>query len=421
MKANSRMTRTADSIAEVVTSGLCIGCGLCEAVTKGRVQMQMTAHGGLRPTPADDFSPEEEAQLLKICPGTISEPRTEPGLSQDDVWGAYSSLSYAWAGDPDIRFRAATGGVLTALGMHLLKSGKAQFVLHVGADPERPMRSRWVISETPQQVVANTGSRYGPTSPLAGIETALERRQPFAIIVKPCDLGAVHQLAKTDPRLDEFCVARLAMVCGGQSRLSKSQLVLKEFGLTEDELTVFRYRGYGNPGRTRIETRDGRAFEKTYLELWEDEASWMLETRCKLCPEPLGEAADVAALDVWSGGSPTGEDAGLNGIVVRTAAGQALVESAVASGDLIVGDPLTPDDLNDFQPHQVRKKEALAARYDGFAEAGLPVIDAGKLRLDLLGERISAETRDHQRTGSLKRIQEGRVIEPLPGSEDQTG
>lgn len=412
--------RTANSIAEVVTSGLCIGCGLCEAVTKGRVQMRMTAYGGLRPTPANDFSPEEEAQLLKTCPGTISEPRTEPVLSNDNVWGAYASLSYAWAGDPDIRFRAATGGVLTALGVHLLKSGKAQFVLHVGTDPERPMRSRWVISDTPQQVAANTGSRYGPTSPLAGLETALERRQPFAIIVKPCDLGAVHQLSKIDPRLDEFCVARLAMVCGGQSRLSKSQLVLKEFGITEGELTVFRYRGYGNPGRTRIETRDGRAFEKTYVELWEDEASWMLETRCKLCPEPLGEAADVAALDVWPGGSPAGEDAGINSIVVRTAAGQALVEAAAAAGDLIIGDPLTPSDLNDFQPHQVRKKEALTARYEGFSEAGLPVIDASQLRLDRLGERISAEARNHQRVGSLKRIREGRVIEPLPVPEDRT-
>ena len=144
----------------------------------------------------------------------------------------------------------------------------------------------------------------------------------------------------------------------------------------------------------------------------------MLETRCKLCPEPLGEAADVAALDVWPGGSPTGEDSGINGIIVRTAAGRTLVESAAVAGDLVIGDPLTPDDLDDFQPHQVRKKEALAARYEGFAEAGLPVIDVSKLRLDRLGERISPEIRDQQRAGSLKRIQEGRVIEPLPVSED---
>ena len=58
------MHRTANSIAEVVASGLCIGCGLCETVTQGRIPMVMTPAGSLRPTPAEQFSPEEEAVLL---------------------------------------------------------------------------------------------------------------------------------------------------------------------------------------------------------------------------------------------------------------------------------------------------------------------------------------------------------------------
>ncbi len=408
------MSRTADSIAEVVASGLCIGCGLCEAVTGGRVRMQMTSYGGLRPTPADAFTQEEEAKLMHACPGVVAEPRSEAGTQCDDIWGAWTSMRYAWAGDPDIRFRAATGGVLTALGVHLLKSGMANFIFHAGVDPDKPMRSRWVISQTPEDVIANAGSRYGPTPPLAGLMMALERQEPFAIIVKPCDLGAVHRLSRIDPSVDKYCVARLALVCGGQSRLEKSERVLREFGTTEDEVTLFRYRGYGNPGRTRIETRDGRAFEKTYLDMWQDEASWMLETRCKLCPDPLGEAADVSALDVWPGGSPTGEDAGINGIVVRSSAGEALIKSAVSTGDLILGEPLTTDQLNDFQPHQVRKKEALAWRFEGMTEAGLPVVDVSKLRFDKLAQRMDATGRDRERSGTVKRVREGRVTEPLP-------
>ncbi len=309
-------------------------------------------------------------------------------------------------------------GVLTALGVHVLRSGKAKFILHASADPERPMRNRSVISETPQEVIANAGSRYGPTPALTGLMTALERAEPFAIIVKPCELGALHQLAKVDPRIERYCVARLTMVCGGQSRLTKSLKVLDEFGISEDEVTVFRYRGYGNPGRIRVETCDGRAFEKTYVEHWQDEATWMLETRCKLCPDPLGEAADVAALDVWPGGAPTGEDAGINGIVVRSATGAELIEAAVAAGDLVLGQDLTTDFLNDCQPHQVKKKQALAARFEGFAEAGLPVMDISALRFDTLGERLSAEQREHEKQGTLTRIQGGKVREPLPGKRE---
>jgi coenzyme F420 hydrogenase subunit beta len=412
------MARTAESIAEVVKSGLCIGCGLCEAVTHGRVRMMMTPYGGLRPTPADAFEAAEEEQLLAACPGVGVEPCEEPGLKRDLVWGAFSTMRYAWSGNPKIRYRGSTAGVLTALGGQLLASRQARFILHVGPDPERPMRSQWFLSDTLEQVVANAGSRYGPAAPLAGLIAALDRNEAFGIIAKPCDLSAVHRYARTDPRVDQYCVARLAMVCGGQSRLSKSQIVLEEYGIDEDELTLFRYRGYGNPGRARIEVRDGRAFEKTYLELWQDENTWDLETRCKFCPDALGEAADISVADVWPGGSPVGEDAGFSGIIVRSACGEALVASAVAAAKLVLGDAITPRQLDDFQPHQVRKKEALTARFEGLAEAGLPVVDAPNLRLDELGRRIKEATRTREWKGTLKRVREGRIEEELPLAED---
>ncbi len=107
------MFKTAQTIAEVVTNGLCIGCGLCEAVATGRVKMVAKQSGSIRPSPVNEFRPDEEALLLSACPGVKVEPRFQNMPNNTPVWGNYSSLSYAWAGDPDIRFRAATGGVLT--------------------------------------------------------------------------------------------------------------------------------------------------------------------------------------------------------------------------------------------------------------------------------------------------------------------
>ncbi len=404
--------KTAKSIAEVVTSGLCIGCGLCEAVTDGRVSMEMTEYGSLRPAPSDGFSPKEEAQLLAACPGVSVSPRELGEGETDLVWGHHSSMRFAWAGNPDVRFRAAAGGALTALGLQLVKSDKVAFVLQVEADPEQPMLSRWTMSRTPEDVVSASGSRYAPAAPLAGFMKALEENEPFGVIAKPCDLNAIHNLSKSDPRVDELCRYRLAMVCGGQSRLKKSQDLLAEFDIAEEELTLFRHRGFGNPGRTRVETRDGRAFEKTYDELWADESGWQLETRCKLCPDPLGEAADVAAADVWPGGSPVGEDAGFNGIIVRSPAGEALAADAAQAGDLTLGDEITPRQFDDFQPHQVRKKQALTARYAGLQKAGLPAIKTDGLRLEMLGERLDPERRRAEMEGTVRRAEEGRFREP---------
>ena len=391
------------TIAQIVATDLCIGCGLCEALTGGRVEMVMTPAGSLRPSSTDQFTSQEEAALVSACPGAVAEARSEAGCESDPVWGAYRYMARAWAGRARVRYEGATGGVLTALGMHALHSARVEFVLHVGADTARPMRSRWVISKTPESVQANTASRYGPTAPLAGMAAALERGQPFAIIAKPCDLGAVHALSKSDPRVDELCTLRLALVCGGQSRLSKSQTVLDEFGLAEEEVALFRYRGHGNPGATVVETLDGRRFSKSYLDMWSDEAGWQVETRCKFCPDALGEAVDVASADIWPGGAPTGEDDGFNGIIVRTAAGEELVASAAAAGELVLGGPITPREFDGLQPHQVRKKEALAARYQGLADSGIAPIETRGLRVGELGRRLDAERFEHERAGTRRR------------------
>ena len=400
--------RVATSVAEVVESGLCIGCGLCEALGGGEVRMQMSAVGAWRPTPVDAFTPEQEAAVLRSCPGVVAPGGGDDG---DRIWGHTTTPALAWSGEPDVRFRSATGGVLTGLGRHLLASGEAEAVLHVGPRPDAPMRNRWVISRTPAEVLANAGSRYGPTAPLAGLDEAIQLGVPFAVIAKPCDIGAVRRRADDDPRLAELLVATAAMVCGGQSRITKSVAVLGEFGVAEDELSLFRYRGHGNPGPTRIETTGGAAHEVGYLEMWEDESGWDLDARCTICPDALGDVADIAAADAWPGGAPTGEDEGFNAIAVHTDAGERLLRSAVEAGMLVLGEDITPEIFDDLQPHQVRKKRALVARFEGRAAAGLPTIATPGLRLEACAAELPAEDVEREIAGTKRRAEAGRYTE----------
>ena len=88
--------RTASSIAEVVDNGLCIGCGLCESVTGGRVPMHLAPIGSLRPQRTDDFTEAEEATLLSACPGVIARPRQLLDAEPDPVWGAHGTMRLGW-------------------------------------------------------------------------------------------------------------------------------------------------------------------------------------------------------------------------------------------------------------------------------------------------------------------------------------
>jgi coenzyme F420 hydrogenase subunit beta len=428
--------RNALSLEAIVEGGLCIGCGLCQALAGAdKIQIVLTPEGRERPVACQPLDQATLERINATCPGTRVEgaahaegdaraeraahplrgavDTTGSRATHDLVWGPAEHLAIGYAGDPDVRFRASTGGVLTALGQFLLASGRAKFILHVAASGTEPMRTERRLSFDAASVLEGAGSRYGPAAPLVDFTALLDRAEPFALIAKPCDIAAVRNLARIDPRVDRYLRYALTFVCGGASDLTKSEEVVSKFGIRPNELTMFRYRGSGNPGPTRLTTQDGRSVELTYQEMWADEATWRIQPRCKICPDAIGESADLAASDVWPGGGPTGEDAGFNGIIVRTARGLELYQAALAAGAIVVepGD-LSFRDFDEFQPHQVRKKRAVWARFAGMRAAGQPVPDTHHLRLAECARLNSVAENLAEARGARRRAKQGRLGEP---------
>ena len=400
------------TLDEIVQAGLCIGCGLCESLAgPGRVRIVMTPEGRERPAvhaPLDDAA----LRLINaVCPGLKVEG-PDPAASAEDtrwdaVWGPATRIAKGHAADPAIRFQASAGGGLSALAIYLLESGRVDFILHVAPSAEQPMRTKRHLSFDRFQVMAAAGSRYGPAAPLVDFAQLLERGRPFAFIGKPCDVAALRNLARHDPRVDRLVPYVLAFVCGGASQFAKTRDLIRGFGLEEEDISLLRYRGMGNPGLTRVEARDGRAFAVTYNELWQDEGKWMLQFRCKICADAIGELADIAVSDVWPNGEPSGEDAGFNGFIARTPKGRALLEDAERAGALVLVEELEFRDLDVVQPHQVRKKQALAARLAAMRDAGAVTPSFTRLRLDAAAATSDAEARQASYAGMRERLKSG--------------
>jgi coenzyme F420 hydrogenase subunit beta len=407
------------TLEQIVENGLCIGCGLCRSIAgPERVDLVMTPEGRERPVARQALSASTLARINAICPGTRiggADPAacTDTAV-HDTIWGSAERLSIGYATDPVVRYRGSTGGVLTALGQFLLASGRVRFILHVGASRSAPMRSERRLSFDAASVLEGAGSRYGPAAPLLDFSEILDRGEAFALIAKPCDVTAARNLAQVDPRVARYMRYALTFVCGGVSDLRKSEEVLERFNRRESELVLFRYRGHGNPGPTRLETRDGGAFELTYQQLWEDESKWMIQPRCQICPDAIGQGADIAASDIWPGGSPAGEDEGFNGIIVRTKRGLELYEAAVAAGALTIERTATFRDFDLFQPHQVRKRRAVWARLKGMVIAGRPVPGVSDLGLEDCARQNSPAENLAACRGARNRARRGRLSEPPP-------
>jgi coenzyme F420 hydrogenase subunit beta len=240
----------------------------------------------------------------------------------------------------------------------------------------------------------------------------LARGRRLAVIAKPCDIGAVRRLAEVDERAKALVRIFLTLACGGASDLGKSFEVLDRFGVQENDLRLFRYRGHGNPGPTRVETKDGRGFELSYQEMWGDEAGWRIQPRCKICPDAIGEAADLVSADCWPGGAPEGEDEGFNAVLARTRAGARLFERAVAEGAITVVRAIGFRDMDLFQPHQVRKKRAVWARLEGMQAAGMAIPRVERLRIAELAAGNDEGVNERELRGAQQRASAGRLGEP---------
>ena len=412
-----------DRLYAIVEQGLCIGCGLCQSVaTPDVIRMKKSANGFERPFVVGDLSHETVDAIYDTCPGTriegLPERLVEPDTKIDNVWGAWRRIAMSWAGEPEIRYEGSTGGVLTALGIYLLESGRVDFILHAKPGTNEPTFGERHISYTREDVIAGVGSRYGPTAALIDMEDALSRNRPFAFIGKPCDISALRNYARHDKRVDELVKYWLTPVCGGFMAPEAMTRFLNVSGIEPSEITSFRYRGRGCPGPTRIETKD-MVKELHYLDMWgDDESLWGLPFRCKICPDGIGEAADIAASDTWPGGSPnridSETDLGTNAIIARTKAGQELMEAAERDGALTIDSDITPDDMSIFQPHQMHKKYAVWARHQGIGDTGRIVPQTDRLRIAELAAEQPESTVAYQRNGTRQRVENGKASEPRP-------
>ncbi len=413
----------AERLYRIVKEGLCIGCGMCQsAVGRDKIEMCRTPEKELRPLACDGLTHDDMNMVYDICPSLVisgMEPeRIAPDTKMDDVWGPWRRMMRMHASDPEIRFEGSTAGVLSALGIYPLDNHEVPFLFHVKASDENPTFGEAHISRTQDDVLAAAGSRYGPTAMLAEFDQVLDIAEPFAFIGKPCDIAAAKNFGRRDPRVSELVKYWLTMVCGAFMPSYGTRAFLAERKITFEDVTAMRYRERGCPGPTSVATVSG-VYEYTYLELWGDGSNgWIMPWRCKICPDGIGEAADVAVSDSWPGGTPTLEmaktDPGINAVITRTPAGQELIEKAIEQGYLSLQWDVSPDELSHYQVHQMQKKYYVWPRHQALADEGYLVPETHGLRIEELAKQMPDAWITRQREGTRQRLRNGRSREPKP-------
>lgn len=378
------------NLDEIIENGLCAGCGICESIAgRNSVEMTLTSDQRLRPQTKSPIKSSHFEKILEVCPGiTITGPNKKqagPFGTTNKVFGPILSLYRGWAADERIRFHAAAGGALTALGIYLLESKKVDAVLHVQASSEYPLLTNSLVSTSARQLYDGSQSRYGPAAPLTEVNQLLDNGHVFAVIGKPCDIAAIKNLAKVDDRVKDQIPYTLTIFCGGVPSLRMPADMARYFGVKATDLSRFRFRGEGWPGMTHMETKDGRSFDLTYEESYLNRgASWTYDSqfRCKICPDAIGEVADVSCPDGWviENGKPIHREApGINIFISRTPNGEKLLRDAKSAG-VITLEPFSEKELEIMHGDHIPRKILWPARMLGLLLAGKPVIKVKRYR-----------------------------------------
>lgn len=363
-------------IDEVVKNNLCVGCGACTSLfSKQAAEMFLSNDGFLRPVQNRVLEKHEADLFEKICPGmtVMHSKRTE---KFDVLWGPIYQLKAGHAVDENVRFLGSSGGVLSALAIHLLDTNQVQGILHIAPDPSNPFKNPSQISLNREDILRGAGSRYAPASPLDRVRECLKLPGLFAFIGKPCDVAALRAMAAELPEVKNKFPLLLSFMCAGTPSIRGTEQVIQYLGFNPKDVARFRYRGNGWPGMARAETIDGRSAEMDYDSSWGKILNRHLQFRCKICPDGTGEFADISCADAWHSdekGYPIfTETTGRSLILARTEKGKKLLEES-ESALKISTESIEVDTLSSIQPYQKNRKQALLARVFGFKLGGKKV------------------------------------------------
>ena len=378
--------RKVQSIQDVVNWRLCVGCGICASLCKkdDAVELINLSAIGIRPK----FNPEichDCNYCLQFCPGyhldakEITSEHSNQVFQEHLLLGEFVDIWEGYASSQRIRKNASSGGILTAISNYCIEEEGMGFILHTGMDSKKPWQNKTVISRTVEEISRRTGSRYNTSSPCEWIHRIETSRKPCVFIGKPCDVAAVQMARKCRPELDRKLGLVLSFFCAG-APCSEATINLSEaHGIKQSKIKSLHYRGQGWPGHFRVNSTDSQKEIKIpYIESWV-ELSRKRPFRCHLCPDGVGQLADITSGDAWNKYNSSNNNLGLSHIITRSKRGQDIIQKAIETNYLKLS-PSAPVEIIQGQGLLDRRK-ILFGRLLAMKTMGIPITNFSNFQL----------------------------------------
>lgn len=326
--------KSIDQFRQVVQGGLCNRCGSCVGLSAGKI---VFGEKEGRYLPKIIREPDEENMqiILKACSGKgfdfpanrMAVFGSEPSFHT--YTGPYRSISIGYALDPLIRHQAASGGIISAMLIYLLRKQHIQGAVVLGMSKSKPWLTEPFIATTEEEILEAAQSKYI----ISSVNEILPQIGAFEGKLAYVGLPGQVQSIRILQQMQHPWVRNIEYVFGpfygNTLHFSSIKSFLKSNGEKDYRQISKLYFRHGEwPGNMRVELLNGKVFQ-----LKKFHANYLIPfhivKNSLLCTDLTNEFTDVSGGDAWA---PVYEERGKGFSMVfgRSAKGEALIRAMEA-------------------------------------------------------------------------------------------
>ena len=240
-----------DTIAKVVNFGLCTGCGTCAAIcAQEAISLVVDEKKGVYIPLIKDEKCNQCGVCLKVCPGLEIDFkalnqiifRQEPA---DFYLGNVVNCYSGYASNDEIRYFAASGGIVTSLLAFALKEKIIEGALITKTNDKEPLRSYSFLARTKEEVFTARTSRYCPVPVNLSLNELLTRDGVYAVVGLPCHIAVIRKVGLANKKLKEKIRLHFCLICNHTPTFQATQYLLKRVNKTGKRIMKLNYWGKG--------------------------------------------------------------------------------------------------------------------------------------------------------------------------------
>jgi coenzyme F420 hydrogenase subunit beta len=369
---------TAQSNIEfVVEHSLCHGGGTCEAVCpENAIVINYVASKGVYLPSVNSQRCTSCTLCVQVCSGFAIDlgerPWDEDALVQHPLVGPHISIYRAYSTNKELRQRAASGGLVTEIAIHLLEKGEVDGVIAVRMSSDNPLLAEVYIANNSEELIASQKSKYCPV-PLNRVLREIiyksnESSKKLLYIGLPQHVHGLRLAQRVFPQLKERIPLVVSIFTAHVPSQRATEFILYKQGIKKENVASIEYRGGGNPGRMRIVTKEGYErfvphFHWTYS--GHSFPLFFYPVREWLYFDKISEWADIVCGDNWMGG--LSEQNGVSTVIVRSKNADRIVNEMKTNGR-INSSPMSPQEL--VKDQELTKKLNIGARLNVWKKLG---------------------------------------------------